>query len=120
MHELSVCMALLDQVQSIAREQGATQVERILLRIGPLSGVDPLLLKSAYPLAAVGTIAATAALDIETTSVRVQCNACGAETSATPNRLVCGRCGGFRARVISGDEMLLASLELKVPDSHGK
>lgn len=116
MHELSICLALLDQVQSIAREHGATGVERILLRVGPLSGVEPRLLKNAYPLAATGTIAETAVLDIEPAPVRVRCNECGAETAAEPNRLLCGQCGGFHTRVIGGDEMLLANLELTVPD----
>ena len=116
MHELSVCMALLDQVRSIARDQGAIEVERILLQVGPLSGVEPPLLKSAYPLAAAGTIAESAVLDIEQTEVRVRCNACGAETRVEANRLVCGRCGGFHTRIIAGEEMLLASLELRIPD----
>ncbi len=116
MHELSLCLALLDQVQSIAGEHGATKVERILLHIGPLSGVEPPLLEIAYPLAAAGTIAESAVLDIERTPIRVHCSECGAETSAESNRLVCGECGGFRTRVISGDEMLLASLELSVPE----
>jgi hydrogenase nickel incorporation protein HypA/HybF len=117
MHELSVCLALLDQVQSIARQHGATRVERILLRIGPLSGVEAPLLESAYPLAAAGTIAEHAVLDVETAPVVVRCRECGTETQATPNRLICGKCGGYRTRVISGDEMLLANLELSVPNA---
>ena len=40
MHELSVCLSLLDQVERIAREHGADRVVRIVLRIGPLSGVE--------------------------------------------------------------------------------
>jgi hydrogenase nickel incorporation protein HypA/HybF len=116
MHELSVCLALLDQVQAIAEKHGATGVERILLRVGPLSGVEPTLLKSAFPLASAGTVAESAVVDIELTQVRVRCHACGWETAAAPNRLVCGRCGGFRTQVTRGEEMLLASLELRVPD----
>lgn len=116
MHELSVCLALLDQVQSIAREHGATGVERIVLRVGPLSGIEPPLLENSYPLAAAGTIAEAAVLDIESTPVHVRCDECGAESAAHPNRLLCGHCGGFRTHLISGDEMLLANLELTVPD----
>ena len=44
--------------------------------------------------------------------VRVRCEQCGAETDALPNRLLCGACGDFRTQLLSGDEMLLASLEL--------
>jgi hydrogenase nickel incorporation protein HypA/HybF len=117
MHELSVCLALLDQVEAIARERGARGVERICLRIGPLCGVESPLLASAFPLAAAGTLAEHAVLEIEPTPVRVRCRECGAESDAAPNRLICGACGGYRTQLVSGDEMLLASLELSIPDS---
>ena len=116
MHELSVCQSLLDQVESIARAHGATRVERILLKVGPLSGVEPALLQNAYPLAAAGTLAEHAELVIEPAAVRVHCSECGAESDAAPNRLLCGSCGGWKTRLISGDELLLANLELSIPD----
>ncbi len=116
MHELSLCQALLDQVEQIAREHGASQVERIVLRIGPLSGVEALLLRQAYPLVAIGTLAEHAELVIEPLPIRVQCRRCGAETEATANRLVCGSCGSGETRLISGNELLLAHLELTLPD----
>jgi hydrogenase nickel incorporation protein HypA/HybF len=116
MHELSVCLSLLDQVQRIADDHGATRVERIRLRIGPLSGVEAGLLKNAYPLAAAGTIAAGAALEIESAPVRVHCSECAEESDVSANRLLCARCGSHRTRLISGDEMLLASLELTLAD----
>lgn len=116
MHELSLCQALLDQVEQIARDHGASRVERILLKIGPLSGIEATLLQHAYPLAATGTLAEQAELVIEAAPVRVRCNLCGAETEATPNRLLCGVCGSFKTRLIGGNELLLAHLEMTVPD----
>jgi hydrogenase nickel incorporation protein HypA/HybF len=116
MHELSVCLSLLEQVERIAAEHRASRVERILLRIGPLSGVEAELLRNAYPLAAAGSVAEDAVLDIEPAPVRVRCNTCGAETDALPNRLLCGACGDWQTRLVSGDEMLLANLELTLPD----
>jgi len=116
MHELSICLSLLDQVERIARDHGADRVERILLRIGPLSGVEAPLLANAYPLAAAGTIAEHAILDIEPAVIRVKCTACGVETEAEPNRLLCGACGDWQTRLVSGDEMLLANLELRIPE----
>jgi hydrogenase nickel incorporation protein HypA/HybF len=117
MHELSVCLALLDQVQAIAREHGATRVERILLHIGPLSGVEGELLRNAYPLAAAGTLAEGALLDIEPAAIRVHCTQCGAESDAAPNRLLCAACGSHHTRLVSGDELLLARVELAIPDA---
>lgn len=116
MHELSVCQSLLDQVQRIASDHGADRVERIVLRIGPLSGVEGPLLRNAFPLAAAATVAEHAVLEIEPAPVRVHCITCGAETDATPNRLLCGACGDWHTRLVSGDEMLLARLELSIPD----
>lgn len=116
MHELSVCLALLEQVSAIAQDHRATGVTRILLRVGPLSGVEPLLLQQAFPLAAAGTLAADAELRIEPAPVRVRCTRCGTESPAPANRLVCPACGEFRTRLLSGDELLLAQVELVLPE----
>jgi hydrogenase nickel incorporation protein HypA/HybF len=112
MHELAVCQATLDQVTRIAAERGAIAVERIIVRLGPLSGVEPELLAQAFPLARAGTLAAAAELVIERLPIRVVCERCGAESEAAPNRLVCGACGDWHTRLVSGDEMLLASVDL--------
>jgi hydrogenase nickel incorporation protein HypA/HybF len=112
MHELSVCQGLLDQVAGIARQHQATGVKLIRLRIGPLSGVEPQLLEQAFPLASAGTIAEHAELAIETLAVRVRCETCGAETDAAANRLLCGACGDWHTKLVSGDELLLVSVEL--------
>ncbi len=116
MHELSVCLALLEQVQRVARDHNAQRVEQITLKIGPLSGVEVPLLKHAYPLASAGTLAEHAELIIESMPIRVKCTQCGAESEVIPNRLLCGQCGDFRTRLVSGDEMLLGNVELTVAD----
>jgi hydrogenase nickel incorporation protein HypA/HybF len=117
MHELSVCLALMQQVERIAREHAATRVERIRLRIGPLSGVEAELLRQAFPLASDATVAAGAELVIEPAAVVVQCANCEAQSEVPPNRLLCLSCGDFRTRLVSGDEMLLESLELVTGES---
>jgi hydrogenase nickel incorporation protein HypA/HybF len=113
MHELSVCLSILDQVRSIAAERNADRVQRIEIRIGPLSGVEPDLLRSAWPMASAGTIAVDADLLIDEAEIVVRCSTCDAETPAVANRLVCGQCGDFRTTVISGDEMILQRVELE-------
>jgi hydrogenase nickel incorporation protein HypA/HybF len=113
MHELSVCNALLDQVESIAREHLAPRVSRITLGIGPLSGVEADLLRRAFPLAAAGTVAAEAELVIEQAEIVVRCSECDAQSTVPPNRLLCTRCGDFRTRIVSGDELILRRVELE-------
>jgi len=113
MHELAVCQGLMTQVEQIARREHADRITRILLSIGPLSGVEATLLKDAFPIAAAGTVAEGAELVIEQTAVRVRCLSCGAESVAAANRLLCDACGDYRTQLLSGDEMLLTSLELE-------
>jgi hydrogenase nickel incorporation protein HypA/HybF len=112
MHELSVCQALIDEVEALARAHQARGVVRIRLVIGPLSGVEPALLQHAFPAAAAGTRAAGATLVIDAAPLRVACEACGRLSDAQPSQLVCAACGDWRTRLASGDELTLASVEL--------
>ena len=113
MHELAICQSLMNQVESIAQERNAASVTSIVIGMGPLSGVEVQLLKNAYPIASAGTIAEHAELVIEQLPLRVKCNSCGAESDASPNKLVCAQCGDWRTTLVSGDELMLMSVELE-------
>lgn len=112
MHELAVCESMLAQVRQIAAQRGAASVGRIVLRIGPLSGVEPELLEHAFAIARAGRYTADASLQIERVAIEVRCRDCGAEAVAAANRMLCSECGSWRVELVRGDEMLLASVEL--------
>ena len=113
MHELAVAQALVEQVDAVINQHGATQASLIRVRIGPLAGVVPDLLATAFPLAAAGSRMEHAELDLVAAPIKVRCQTCGAETEAAINRLICGACGDWHTQVISGDELLLESIELE-------
>ncbi len=113
MHELAICQSLIDQVEVIALERKAQSVTTIVIGMGPLSGVEAQLLKNAYPIASAGTIAEEAELVIEHLPIKVKCTQCGSESDALPNKLICKQCGDWRTTLISGDEMMLMSVELE-------
>ena len=117
MHELAICQSLMDQVESIARERDANSVTSITIGMGPLSGVEVQLLKNAYPIASAGTVAEDAELLIEHLPIKVRCSQCGSESDAQPNKLTCKQCGDWRTTLISGDEMMLMSVELERSDT---
>lgn len=114
MHELSVCQGLLRQVERVATDHGAAAVERILLRVGGLSGVEPPLLQRAFGIARAGTRAERAELLIETGPVVVKCRTCGSSSAVPPNRLLCSHCGEWRVDVTDGEELLLLSVDLNL------
>jgi len=111
-HELSLCQDLLEQVTAIAQTHKADTVVRIIVWIGPLSGVEPLLLKSAFDLIRAGGVADQAELVLQNQAVKVVCSDCGMASEATANNLLCRHCGSGHTRLIGGDELILARVEL--------
>lgn len=123
MHELAVAQALVEQVDAVIEQNQASSAALIRVRIGPLAGVVPELLASAFPLAAAGSRMEHARLEFSHAPIKVHCQTCGADTEAAMNRLICGACGDWHTQILSGDELLLESVELDttpapIPDSH--
>ncbi len=114
-HELSICQALLTQVAAIAASREGAVVARIVIEVGPLAGIEPAQLSSAFLILRLGGCASQADLLIETTKVIIRCTICGAQSHTRPNRLVCGLCGDFRVRVLAGEELRLRRVELQAP-----
>ena len=114
MHELAICRGIITQVTAIAAEHNAQHVDRIYLKIGPLSGVEPDLLRSAFPIASARSVASDAALVIQSLPIRVHCKSCHAESEVAINKIICGHCGDWQTELVSGDELLLERVELEI------
>jgi len=112
MHELSVCQSLLGEVERVAAANDATDVSKIIVAVGPLSGVEAPLLARAFEVARMGTIAEHAMLEVETLPAVVWCKSCALETPVPANALLCGRCGSWKVELRSGSELLLTRVEL--------
>lgn len=113
MHELSICQALLEQIARVAADHQARGVRHIKVRNGPLSGVDTHFLEQAFTVARLGTVAEHAELFVESESIRVRCQACGQESTVVANALVCSTCRDWHTEILSGDALLLLSVELE-------
>jgi hydrogenase nickel incorporation protein HypA/HybF len=115
-HELSLCDDLLGQVIDIAAKNNALSVESITVQIGALSGVEPVLLESAFSLIRVGTVAEQAHVIMQISPVIVRCRKCGAESEVAANRLLCNQCQSHETTLLSGDELILARVALNCAD----
>ena len=116
MHELSLCQDLIDQVTELARQNRASSVSCIRVQIGMLAGVEPLLLESAFSIARAGTIADQAEMVTQLVSPRVICHSCGAESEVSPSCLRCMVCGSSDTKLVRGDELILARVEMEVDE----
>ncbi|MCG0239625.1 MAG: hydrogenase maturation nickel metallochaperone HypA [Firmicutes bacterium] len=114
MHEVSLVMAVLETAAAAARRAGAARIRKVRLRVGELAGVDPDALRFAYDaLTGDQPLFAGSDLEVEWVPVRVQCPGCGAEGPALPYSVACSRCGSLGTRVVAGEELEIADVEVE-------
>ncbi|AZS75825.1 hydrogenase maturation nickel metallochaperone HypA [Streptomyces lydicus] len=111
MHEMSIALAVVDQVESAARPAGATTVNSVRLQVGELAGVVPDALAFSFELACAGTALEGAELVTEPVAARARCGPC-ADTwpVGMPPQLSCPGCGGATAELLSGRELQIVSV----------
>ena len=112
MHELSVAISLIEQLEQVARREGARKITAVHLAIGALSGVEREPLEFCFPMAAEGTLAEGARLEIDDVPVALRCRACGAEATAGDLPLACPRCGEPAIEITGGRELQVRSMEV--------
>lgn len=116
MHELSICQNLIKQVNQVAEKHHASLVKQIHLSIGPLSGIEPQLLKQAFPFASANTLAAHAELIVTPAPMQVECQQCGKTSDVDTQNLSCRHCGAWQTTLLSGDELMLTRIEMETSE----
>lgn len=112
MHEQSLIKSLLKQVDAVGRKHYAAGVLEVRIQIGPLSGVEPLLLQSAFDQLAYQSNAAGARLVIEEVPLVAECVSCQQQCEVNAFVFLCPTCGG-NVNVIHGDGVQLVSVTLR-------
>ena len=113
MHELGIAQAALRQVAAHVSQAGATQVHRIVLRVGELAGIDIDALRFAFEIALPASPAAGATLEIESVAAEARCISCGRDFSPSGEYLFeCPHCHALGANLTRGRELDLVRLEL--------
>jgi len=116
MHETSIALAVVDQIEQRARQDGRTSVRAVTLRVGELAGVVPDALEFCFAQACTGTVAHGARLSVEAVEARACCSACSGRWSVgMPPDLCCPVCGEAAAHLLSGRELEIAAVEWGEP-----
>lgn len=110
MHELSLCRSITAIVD---RARSGRPVVAVHLQVGQLRQVVPATLEYCWSVLTETTPLAGSVLDIDHVPVRLECRACG-EHSTVEHDLVlaCAACSGTDVRLVTGDEFLVASVDL--------
>ncbi|HEV7624954.1 MAG TPA: hydrogenase maturation nickel metallochaperone HypA [Streptomyces sp.] len=112
MHEMSIAVAMVEQVTEAAEKNGSGTVEAVRLRLGELAGVVADSLHFCFSLACAGTLLDGAVLLIDHLPGRARCAPCGAEwATGMPPQLCCPQCEGGRAELLSGRELQIVGVQ---------
>ncbi|WP_028841254.1 hydrogenase maturation nickel metallochaperone HypA [Thermodesulfobacterium hveragerdense] len=112
MHEFFIVQNVIKTVEDLMVNHPKKKVAKAVLLIGRFSGVEPELLQTALDFFKQGSILKDAEIVIEIEDLRMKCQKCQREFSKEKWDLTCPFCGSFETEVLSGEEMLLKSLEL--------
>lgn len=112
MHELTITQNILEISLTAARQQGASRIRTIRLKMGPFSGVVPECVQMYLDVLAQGTPAEGAKIEAVTLPLRVLCRDCGQESEITRDRIQCPHCGSLQLKRLSGRECTVDSLEV--------
>jgi hydrogenase nickel incorporation protein HypA/HybF len=112
-HELSLVASVFDILEEKAREQGASRVTAVVLRVGRMSGVVPELLESAFDIYKKGTLAEGGRLEIVIVPVKLLCPDCGGASVREDTDFSCAACGSRRVEIVEGREIFVEKIELE-------
>ena len=113
MHEYSVVQALLEQSENIAKENDATKITKLVVKIGVMSGAEPHLLEIAFNTFKEKTICDGAEFVMNIQPLTIECKECNEVSELEKIHYCCQKCGSTNVSVIDGEDMLLMSLEME-------
>ena len=112
MHELSIALSMIEQVEEETAKHGGGAVETIYLRVGVLSGVDMHALRFAFELAREGTALAATRLEVEPIPLLVYCPQCAATHAPDLENITCPRCVTPEQKILMGKELEIRAFEI--------
>lgn len=120
MHEMSIAISLLEQVQRVAQDNGATRVAHVEVSAGALQLVVDDALQMAWQAASEGTVAAGSTLNIVHEAARVVCRQCGTQFAPDISRsFACPECGEADSEVVAGNDIVLTAVTADIPERTG-
>jgi len=110
-HELSICTAIAKVAQQAA---AGRPVERVRVDIGHLRQVVPDTLRHSWEMVVFGTPLDSVPLEVREVPAVIECRVCGAHTQLDEPIFRCGQCDSTATDVVSGNELLVTSLDITV------
>ncbi|HEX3022881.1 MAG TPA: hydrogenase maturation nickel metallochaperone HypA [Lachnospiraceae bacterium] len=111
MHELGVLNSMVHTIERIIKEQDLTEVHKLVIEVGELSGFVPRYLEQCWPAASYKTFMENTKLELIVIPGIVKCRGCGRVFNAVYSDLSCPDCGGVGMDILEGDDMIIKEIE---------
>jgi hydrogenase nickel incorporation protein HypA/HybF len=111
MREQNAIQSILAKVLLKARESNRP-IMSIQLAIGEISELDQNSIREQWADLARGTLAEQAQLNFRLITAELQCMACFSKYHPVSGKIDCPQCGSYGAKILSGEEFHLESIEL--------
>jgi hydrogenase nickel incorporation protein HypA/HybF len=111
MRELDATQNLLRK--SLLQVKGSTRIKSIYLVLGEAAELDQGLIQEHWRELSQGTPAEHAQLHFRLRKAEVQCMACFNKYQPLNGKIHCPYCGSYGAKILSGEEFDLESIELE-------
>lgn len=110
MHEVGIISSLVKTIEKIIQKEGMTEVERVVLEVGELSGVVPDYMEKCWPAATYRTFMEKTKLEMQVVPGIVKCKDCGELFNAVSCDLKCPRCQSEAMEILSGNDLIVQEL----------
>ncbi len=113
MRELQYTQTILNK--SLARAANTNRIKNVYLVLGEMAGLDQALIEQHWRELSRGTSAEHAQLHFRFKEAEVQCMSCFNKYHPVNGEIHCPYCGSYGAKILSGEEFDLESIELDSP-----
>ncbi|MDR2884232.1 MAG: hydrogenase maturation nickel metallochaperone HypA [Deferribacteraceae bacterium] len=113
MHEVGVAEEVLKTVLSIAKENNASKVTEVVLKLGSISGVSADALQFAFDAIKEGSIAEGAKFQIDIIKAVGVCADCGKESIPDTFFSICDHCGAPTLEIVAGKEFEIDYIDVE-------
>jgi len=109
MHEMAITQSVID---TVCEHAAGARVHSVTVEVGALCGVVPDAMRFCFELAAEGTVAEGAQLEIQIVPGTARCRTCGTAEFALADLILLCPCGSADVEVRSGRELRIRTMEV--------
>ena len=113
MHELSIAQSIFENVLKEKKTRNLSNIEKIGLRIGSLSGILPDSLEFSFNALKIDTELADTILEMEIIPLQGYCKKCEQNFAVHDYTFFCPSCQSGQIEIEQGMDMEIAFLEIK-------